>query len=141
MTVQDFVQKHKISRRTVYRWIESGKIGATKVDDKWEIDDDVDIDIHYDVDLGDNNSDNNTYEYKDQLIEQLRSENEYLRSKLDQAQEDRLRSDTIILQLTRQFEEQTRLIEDMRHPREAGESKAGRSMWSRVKTAFGFATS
>jgi hypothetical protein len=42
--------------------IESGKIGATKIDDKWDIADDVDIDIHYDVDLGDNNSDNNTYE-------------------------------------------------------------------------------
>ena len=111
MTVQDFVQKHKISRRTVYRWIESGKIHATKIDDKWDIADDVDIDIHYDVDNGDNNYDNDTYEYKDQLIEQLRSENEYLRSKLDQAQEDRLRSDTIILSLTQKFEEQTKLID------------------------------
>jgi hypothetical protein len=134
MTVQDFVKKYKISRRTVYRWIESGKIHATKIDDKWDIADDVDIDIHYDIDDGDNNSDNNTYEYKDQLIEQLRSENEYLRSKLDQAQEDRLRSDTIILQLTRQFEEQTKLLEDMRQSRASG-------LWARVKTAFGFAAS
>jgi len=131
MTVQDFVQKYKISRRTVYRWIENGKIHATKIDDKWDIADDADIDMANDVDNGDNNYDNDTYEYKDQLIEQLRSENEYLRSKLDQSVEDRLRSDTIILSLTRQFEEQTKLIEDMSH----------RSLWSRVKTAFGFTAS
>ena len=39
------------------------------------------------------------------------------------------RSDTIILSLTRQFEEQTKLREDMHH----------RSLWSRVKATFGFA--
>jgi predicted RNase H-like nuclease (RuvC/YqgF family) len=77
-------------------------------------------------------------------IEQQQNEIEYLRGELSSARQrtdqiiqqmqqdtesDKQRSDTIILQLTRQFEEQTKLLEDMRH----------RSMWSRVKTAFGFA--
>jgi hypothetical protein len=43
----------------------------------------------------------------------------------------RIVHDTIILQLTQKFEEQTKLLEDMRH----------HSLWSRVKTAFGFAAS
>lgn len=125
MTVQDFVRKYGVSRRTVYRWIESGKIRATKVDDKWDIDDDIDIDMTDDAEDAD------TEELLRQQIEQLRSENQYLRNKLDQAQEDRLRTDTIIMQLTRQLEQQTLLIEDMRH----------RSVWTRVKTALGFAAS
>jgi hypothetical protein len=37
----------------------------------------------------------------------------------------------IIMQLTKQLEQQTLLIEDLRH----------RSLWSKVKTALGFAAS
>jgi len=58
---------------------------------------------------------------KDTQIERLQSE----------LSESRQRSDTIILSLTRQFEEQTKMLEDMRQ----------RSLWSRVKATFGFAAS
>jgi excisionase family DNA binding protein len=120
MTVQDFVQQYGVSRRTVYRWIESGKIRATKIDDKWDIDDDIDIDVTYGAEYADTNK------LLQQQIEQLQGENQYLRNKLDQAQEDRLRADTIIMQLTKQFEQQTLLLEDMRN----------RSLWRRLKMAF-----
>ena len=67
--------------------------------------------------------------------EVMEAQNEELLHELQESRqrEDgaRQRSDTIILQLTRQFEEQNKLIEDMRH----------RSLWSRVKTAFGVAAS
>lgn len=62
---------------------------------------------------------------KCKIIERLESEVQYLRDELSKAyaslqamQQDaaeaQQRSDTIILQLTRQFEQQTKLLEDMR---------------------------
>jgi hypothetical protein len=51
------------------------------------------------------------------------------------------RSDTIILQLTRQFEEQTNLLEDMRGKFDTATPADHRSLWSRVKATFGFAAS
>lgn len=70
-------------------------------------------------------------------IQQQRSEIEFLRKELSklteaytQTQEDaeasKQRSDTIILQLTRQFEEQTNLLEDIRNW----------SLWRRIRMAF-----
>lgn len=84
-------------------------------------------------------------QFQERIIEQ-QSEIKYLRNELSEArqrtdeiirqmQEDsseaQQRSDTIILQLTQKFDEQTKLLEDMRH----------RSLWSRVKMAFGVAAS
>jgi Arc/MetJ-type ribon-helix-helix transcriptional regulator len=62
--------------------------------------------------------------------EQLKEENERLHQRLEQAMEtiqqmqsdfesSKQRSDTIILQFTRQFEEQTKLLEDMRQQQES----------------------
>jgi hypothetical protein len=70
-------------------------------------------------------------------IEQQQTEIEYLRQELTEArqitkqmQEDaassQQRSDTIIMQLTRQLEKQTLMLEDMRN----------RSLWHRIKTVF-----
>jgi hypothetical protein len=71
----------------------------------------------------------------DNLINELKAQLQVKDTQIERLQselsESRQRSDTIILQLTRQFEAQTKLIEDMRH----------RSLWARVKTAFGCATS
>ncbi len=73
-------------------------------------------------------------------IERLEVQNEELLHELQESRQREYgacqRADTIILSLTRQFEEQNKLLEDMRQPREAG-----RSLWSRVKTAFRFAAS
>jgi len=67
---------------------------------------------------------------KDKLIDKMSSEIEYLREELSKTREElyqsRQRSDTIILQLTRQFEKQTLLLEDMRQ----------RSFWQRIKMAL-----
>jgi len=68
---------------------------------------------------------------KDTQIERLQSE----------LSESRSRSDTIILQLTRQFEEQTKLLEDMRGKFVSVPPANHRSLWSRVRTAFRFAAS
>ena len=70
-------------------------------------------------------------------IEQQQTEIEYLRQELTEArqitkqmQEDaassQQRSDTIIMQLTRQLEKQTLMLEDMRN----------RSLWHRIKKVF-----
>ena len=54
------------------------------------------------------------------LVEQLRSEVDYLREELRKSREEleqgRERSDTIILQLTRQLENQQKLLEYRRSP-------------------------
>jgi len=67
----------------------------------------------------------------DELQDQLKTKNAQIECLQSELSLSRQRSDTIILQLTRQFDEQTKLLEDMRH----------RSLWSRVKTVFGFAAS
>ena len=86
-------------------------------------------------------------------IEQQKSEIEYLRHELTEARqelsESRQRSDTIILQFTLKLEEQTKLLEDMRGKfeeegvvsthRTLATPALKRSLWSRFKTAFGFA--
>jgi hypothetical protein len=65
------------------------------------------------------------------LIETRQRHDAIIQQIQQDAESAKQRSDTIILQLTRQFEEQTKLLEDMHH----------RSLWSKVKTAFGFAPS
>jgi hypothetical protein len=130
LTVQEYVRKSGISQATVYRHIKTGKLSTEKVDG-----------IPYII-INDENNDKNETQIDNELVGQLRTENDYLRKQLEDAmrtiqrmqedsESDKQRSDTIILSLTRQFEEQTKMLEDMRH----------RSMWSRVKTAFGFAAS
>jgi len=123
MTVGEYAKKYGISEHTVYRKIEKGEIAAEKCQGNWTILVKDDLSEKKDNSVKDNEQD-------DQLIEQLRDEIEYLREKLDQAQEDRQRADTIIMQLTKQLEKQTLLLEDMRD----------RSLWKRVKTALGFAS-
>ncbi|MBC8458167.1 MAG: helix-turn-helix domain-containing protein [Deltaproteobacteria bacterium] len=66
------------------------------------------------------------------LVEQIKSENEYLRTEMSKAQEElsevRQRSDTIIITLTQRLDEQITMLEDMRqrHP-----------LWQRVKARLG----
>ncbi|MHC4533473.1 MAG: hypothetical protein ACYS6K_05930 [Planctomycetota bacterium] len=114
----------------MYRRIQQGKVEADKIDGSWVIylNDDISQDVSHD---------------KNMTIVQLQSENirlkeelNYLKQELDDAKKERersnsiiqqmqtdaeatkQRSDTIILQLTRQFDEQTKLLEDPRHQQE-----------------------
>jgi excisionase family DNA binding protein len=125
MTVQEYARKRNISERTVYRMLERGEIDGQKVNGKWTIIDNTDeIDKLFDA--------------NEQLVRQLKEkqeEIEYLRAELSQANqtlaEMQQRHDMIVMSFTKQLEQQKLMLEDMRH----------RSLWSRVKTALGFATS
>jgi hypothetical protein len=144
LTVPDYATKVQLDQSTVYRQIKAGKLKSELIDGT----------LHVVVEPPKDAKDN------DALLARLQDEVAFLRKELEvkneqlsslqvelvsarqshdaiiqQIQQDaesaKQRSDTIILHLTRQFEEQTKLLEDMRH----------RSLWSKVKTAFGFAAS
>ena len=119
MTVQEYSDKHGISPRTVYRWIEEGQVKAKKVGNMWQV---ISPDKDFACQL-------------EQTIERQEKEIDYLRIELSQANqtisEMQQRHDMIVMSFTKQLEQQTLLIEDMRQ----------RSLWTRVKTVLGFAAS
>jgi predicted transcriptional regulator len=125
LTVPEYAMQKGLNQSTVYRWIQQGKVETEKIDGILHIVVDVDEIESQDANV------------KESLIAQMRSEIDYLReenkqliqelSESRQREDDaRQRSDTIILQLTRQFEQQTKLLEDMRN----------RSFWRRIKMAI-----
>ena len=123
--VSEYAQIKGIHKKTVYRWIKNGDINAKEIDGVMH----VDIDNERDIDDEANATDatlvqQNCYLQKtiDNLQTQLAQAHEIIR----EMQQDRQRSDTIILQLTRQLENQTLMLEDMRN----------RSLWCRVKMLF-----
>ena len=130
LTVPEFAMQKGLNQSTVYRWIQQGKIDTEKIDGVLHVIVDVD-----EIESQKANNQESLIAQMQEEIEYLREENKQLREELSfsrqREDEARQRSDTIILQLTLKFDEQTKLLEDMRH----------RSMWSRVKTAFGFAAS
>jgi excisionase family DNA binding protein len=146
ITVSEYAKLNNVHERTVYRWIQQGKVKSDKVDGNWliELDDDIRIDISHDKEMTilrlqvENSRLKEEVNYLRKQIDGVREERERYDIIIQQMQQDaeaaRQRSDTIILHLTRQFEEQTKLLEDMRQSRASG-------LWSRVKTAFGFAAS
>ena len=119
ITIKEYAQQKDVTERTVYRWVKNNDIEVKRVKGI----------LHVKID--DEGTDT------DELILTLRSENchlreqiEYLQHRLGQAQETindmQKRSDTIILQLTRQLENQTLMLEDMRN----------RSLWRRFRMVF-----
>lgn len=123
--VSEYARAKDIHKKTVYRWIKNGDINAKEIDGVMH----VDIDNKRDVNDEANATDatlvqQNSYLQKtiDNLQNQLAQAHEIIR----EMQQDRQRSDTIILQLTRQLENQTLMLEDMRN----------RSLWRRVKMLF-----
>jgi hypothetical protein len=147
LTVPDYAKKVQLDQSTVYRQIKAGKLKSELIDGT----------LHVVVEPPKDAKDN------DALLARLQDEVAFLRKELEvkneqlqslqvelvsarqshdaiiqQIQQDaeaaKQRSDTIILQLTLKFEEQTKLLEDMRQSRASG-------LWARVKTAFGFAAS
>ncbi len=119
ITIKEYAQQQGVTERTVYRWVTNNDIEVKKVKGV----------LHVKID---GESDD-----KDELILTLKSENchlreqiEYLQHRFEQAQETiddmQKRSDMIIMQLTRQLENQTLMLEDMRN----------RSLWRRVKMLF-----
>jgi len=134
-TVSEFARQHNVTNRAVYNWIEQGKIQAKKVEGKLRI---FEENANEKVKFFEENVNSNE---NDKLAENLESEIDYLRKELTQAHETlaeanqtiadmQKRHDTIVMQLTKQLEQQTLMLEDMRH----------RSLWRKVKSALGFAS-
>jgi len=114
-----------VSEKTIRNRIKKGEINAELVDGKYAIKEQELLDTQ----AGNQAGNVSTLE----LVEQLRTENEYLRNELSKAQEElsevRQRSDTIILSLTQRLDDQMKMIEDMRKPQ---------PVWQRVKSWFVF---
>jgi len=136
MKVYDYATRLGISMSSAYRHIKAGKLETETIDGVLHV-------VVNEEQLGHIEKDNGIIDELRERIEHQQEEIEYLRQKLDESEQARQqmqqdstdaqqRSDTIILQLTRQLSEQTNLLEDMRQSRFEG-------LWSRVKTAFGFA--
>ena len=112
--VSEYATQRGVTTRTVYRWSRKGDIEVEEINGV----------LHVKLD---DNSDN-----ENDIISTLRSENchlkseiDFLRDRLEQAEQDRQRSDTIIMQLTKQLEQHL-FLEDMHQ----------RSIWRRLKAVF-----
>ena len=100
-----------ISRRTLTRWIQQGKV-ESKLENKRRMVL-VSDEGHDETPEGQNGSDMSQEMSQQALVESLQAEIKYLREELTQTRE---RSDTIILQLTRQLEQSQTLLEYHREP-------------------------
>ncbi len=95
-----------VTRRTLTRWVKEGKV-ESKLENRRRfilITDEG----HGETQEGHDDSDMSQDMSQQKLIDQLCSEVAYLRTELKETKE---RSDTIILQLTRQLEQSQRLLE------------------------------
>lgn len=102
MTVQEYADKHGISPRTVYRWIEEGEVKAKKVGNMWQV----------------ISPERDSVCQLEQTIERQENEIEYLRAELSQANQTladiQQRHDIIVMSFTQQLKQQNLLLEDMR---------------------------
>jgi len=117
LTVLEYAQQIGVAPTTVYRRIERGELQMIVEDGVKKV-------------ILNGNTDamqiENNEQYVSELkrqVERLETHNAELLNALQQVQQDAVesqkRSDTIILSLTRQFDEQTKLLEDMRHQQDA----------------------
>lgn len=110
LSILQACQITKLSERTIRRRIKDGKIQTRMQSGRCEVFVTSDMARHTARHMARHANDNET---PDALISQLQSENEYLRAELKSARE---RSDTIILHLTQQIEQQQRLLEYKKVP-------------------------
>lgn len=131
-SVREYAIEQNVSERTVYDWIQKGKIKAEKVDGKLHI-----ISENSQQNFGDNS--------QSQVIEMLKSENEYLRQELSKANETiadmQNRHDTIVLSLSNQLSEEKKRLEDktsqLTEKKKLIEEMRNRTFWRRIKMALG----
>ena len=108
MTIQEAGQRLGKSESTIRRWIRTGKLTAAMINGAWDIPEAVVNDLSNDQQpVGNEQS---------LVMDQLRSENRYLKERIQELEEARERSDTIILQLSRQLEQSQRLLEHHKAP-------------------------
>ena len=136
LTVAELSSELGISERAVRKQIEEGKWTAKKRGNKWLIDTEessVDGTIKVNELRAEVDKMQAVLLERDNLIDQLKTENEHLQTRLDEVLQEsahsRERSDTIIMKLTTQLEQHQLMLEDMRQRQ---------PMWQKVKSWFGF---
>ena len=122
ITVLEYAKRKGVSKQAVQQQINKGKLEAEKIEGQWFINEEPTVDANLgtgqQAGLGAN---------QQELLDQLRSENEYLRNKLDDSDGARVRSDTIIMQLTQQLERTQLQLDSLRETT---------TLWQRVKAIF-----
>ena len=126
LTINEYSQQFKVSPNTIRRHINNKKLEAEKIDGKWlikvnqEITQEVNQEITQEVNQ-------KLLDEKDKHIEILNQQTHNLQQLLDDANEARTRSDTIIMQLTQQLERTQLQLEDLRETK---------TLWQRVRSVF-----
>ena len=118
LTINEYSQQFKVSPNTIRRHINNKKLEAEKIDGKWLIK--VTQEITQEVTQ-------KLLDEKDKHIEILNKQTHNLQQLLDDANEARTRSDTIIMQLTQQLERSQLQLEDLRETK---------TLWQRVRSVF-----
>ena len=122
ITVLEYAKRKGVSKQAVQQQINKGKLESEKIEGQLFINEEPTVDAglgaNQQAGLGAN---------QQELLDQLRSENEYLRNKLDDSDGARVRSDTIIMQLTQQLERTQLQLDSLRETT---------TLWQRVKAIF-----
>lgn len=110
MTIQEACQRLGKSESTIRRWIREKKLSAIKVDGIWSISEEAIHDQSSDQSPEDSDKQWSS-DVSKQLVIELRSENEYLKERIQELESSRERADQMVMQMTRQMESQQRLLE------------------------------
>ena len=122
LTINEYSQQFKVSPNTIRRHINNKKLEAEKIDGKWliKVNQEITQEITQEVNQ-------KLLDEKDKHIENLNQQTHNLQQLLDDANEARTRSDTIIMQLTQQLERTQVQLEDLRETK---------TLWQRVRSVF-----
>ena len=130
LTINEYSQQFKVSPNTIRRHINNKKLEAEKIDGKWlikvtqEITQEVTQEVTQEITQ---EITQKLLDEKDKHIEILNKQTHNLQQLLDDANEARTRSDTIIMQLTQQLERTQLQLEDLRETK---------TLWQRVRSVF-----
>ena len=118
MTIQEACQRLGKSESTIRRWLRQKKLDAIKVDGLWDIPEAAINDYLNDQSPAgsDQSNDQGDDRANDQVIDRLKEENSYLKERIAGMDAARERSDTLMLQMTRQVEQSQRLLEYQQEP-------------------------
>lgn len=140
LTMTEAAAKLGVSERTVQRRVANGDY-KTKTENSRKYVYVGDADVNADTDSTDEQTADSFDDVSDKVIIKMQQEKvemqkeqiEHLKQLLDDAlrdtRESKERSDTIVLSITRQMDEQVKMIEDMRKPR---------PLWERFKARLGW---
>jgi len=114
MTIQEACQRLGKSESTVRRMIKTGRLIAIKKDGIYDIPEDAVNDLSNGKQAVGNDKANEQVE--NPLINQLKEENKYLKERITELEDARMRADQITMQLTRQLEASQRMLTVAKEP-------------------------